>query len=46
LLLAFDGRYLFQEVHILAIGNQPELSAGGSQHDFSRLDPDTGNSGV
>jgi pilus assembly protein CpaB len=41
------ARYLFQEVHILAIGNQPELSAGEqvSTTDGTTTES-TGNSGV
>jgi pilus assembly protein CpaB len=41
------ARYLFQEVHILAIGNQPELSAGEQVSTTSSdSTTDTGNSGV
>jgi Flp pilus assembly protein CpaB len=42
------ARYLFQEVHVLAIGSQPELSAGEQVSTSSSTDTtkDTGNTGT
>jgi pilus assembly protein CpaB len=46
-MLKSTARYLYQGVHILAVGNQPELSAGeqvSTSSDSSTTD--TGNSGI